>query len=54
MELNSMHYTIILIIAIILAIIITYTTGILNPIIIGLSILALIVVLINLYIVKFK
>ena len=54
MELNSMHYTIILIVAIILAIILTYTTGIINPIIIGLSILALIVIIINLYLFKFK
>ncbi|MBR5504608.1 MAG: hypothetical protein IKV87_09255 [Methanobrevibacter sp.] len=54
MELNSMHYTIILIIAIIIAIIMTYMTGIMNPIIIGLSILAIIVILANLYLLKFK
>ncbi|WP_143714296.1 hypothetical protein [Methanobrevibacter ruminantium] len=54
MELNSKHYTIILIIAIIIAVIMTYMTGIKNPIIIGLCILAIIVILANLYLTKLK
>lgn len=45
---------IILIVALILAIILTFYVGIVNPIILGLGILAIIVILINIYVEKIR
>lgn len=54
MDLQKNRGLIILIVALILAIILTLYVGIVNPIILGLGILAIIVILINIYVEKFR
>ena len=54
MDLQKNRGLIILIVALILAIILTFYVGIVNPIILGLGILAIIVILINIYLEKFR
>ena len=54
MDLQKNRGMIILIVALILAIILTFYVGIVNPIILGLGILAIIVILINIYVEKIR
>ena len=54
MDFQKNRGLIILIVALILAIILTFYVGIANPIILGLGILAIIVILINIYVEKFR
>ncbi|MBO7713083.1 hypothetical protein [Methanobrevibacter ruminantium] len=54
MDFQKNRGMIILIIALILAIILTFYVGIVNPIILGLGILAIIVILINIYVEKIR
>ena len=54
MDFQKNRGIIILIIALILAIILTFYVGIVNPIILGLGILAIIVILINIYVEKIR
>ena len=54
MDLQKNRGLIILIVALILAIILTFYVGVVNPIILGLGILAIIVILINIYLEKFR
>ena len=54
MDLQKNKGLIILIIALILAAILTFYVGVKNPIILGLGILAIIVIAINIYVEKFK
>ena len=54
MDLQKNRVMIILIVALILAIILTFYVGIVNPIILGLGILAIIVILINIYVEKIR
>ena len=54
MDFQKNRGMIILIIALILAIILTFYVGIVNPIILGLGILAMIVILINIYVEKIR
>ena len=54
MDLQENRGMIILIVALILAIILTFYVGIVNPIILGLGILAIIVILINIYVEKIR
>ena len=54
MDLEKNRGMIILIVALILAIILTFYVGIVNPIILGLGILAIIVILINIYVEKIR
>ncbi|WP_296869304.1 hypothetical protein [Methanobrevibacter sp.] len=54
MDFQKNRGMIILIVALILAIILTFYVGIVNPIILGLGILAIIVILINIYVEKIR
>ena len=54
MDLQKNRGMIILIVALILAIILTFYVGIVNPIILGLGILAIIVIILNIYLEKVK
>ncbi|MBQ3472968.1 MAG: hypothetical protein IJH35_02695 [Methanobrevibacter sp.] len=54
MDFQKNRGLIILIVALILAIILTFYVGVVNPIILGLGILAIIVILINIYLEKFR
>lgn len=54
MDLEKNKGMIILIIALILAAILTFYVGVKNPIILGLGILAIIVIAVNIYVEKFK
>ena len=54
MDFQKNRGMIILILALILAIILTFYVGIVNPIILGLGILAIIVILINIYVEKIR
>ena len=54
MDFQNNRGLIILIVALILAIILTFYVGVVNPIILGLGILAIIVILINIYLEKFR
>ena len=54
MDLQKNRGMIILIVALILAIILTFYVGIVNPIILGLGILAISVILINIYVEKIR
>ncbi len=54
MDFQKNRGMIILIIALILAIILTFYVGIVNPIILGLGILAIIVILINIYVERIR
>ena len=54
MDLQKNRGMIILIIALILAIILTFFIGVVNPIILGLGILAIIVLVLNIYLEKVK
>ena len=54
MDIQKNRGMIILIVALILAIILTFYVGIVNPIILGLGILAIIVILINIYVEKIR
>ena len=54
MDLQKNRGMIILIVALILAIILTFYVGIVNPIILGLGILAIIVIILNIYLEKIK
>ena len=54
MDLQKNRGMIILIIALILAVILTFYVGVVNPIILGLGILAIIVILINIYVEKIR
>ena len=54
MDFQKNRGLIILIVALILAIILTFYVGVVNPIILGLGILAIIVILINIYVEKFR
>ena len=54
MDLEQNKGMIILIIALILAAILTFYVGVVNPIILGLGILAIIVILLNIYLEKVK
>ena len=54
MDLQKNRGMIILIVALILAIILTFYVGIVNPIILVLGILAIIVILINIYVEKIR
>ena len=53
-DLQKNRGMIILIVALILAIILTFYVGIVNPIILGLGILAIIVIILNIYLEKVK
>lgn len=54
MDLQKNKGMVILIIALILAAILTFYVGVKNPIILGLGILAIIVIAVNIYVEKFK
>ena len=54
MDFQKNRGMIILIIALILAAILTFYVGVVNPIILGLGILAIIVILINIYVEKIR
>ena len=54
MDFKKNRGMIILIIALILAVILTFYVGIVNPIILGLGILAIIVIILNIYLEKVK
>ena len=54
MDFQKNRGMIILIVALILAIILTFYVGIVNPIILGLGILAIIVIILNIYLEKVK
>ena len=54
MDLAKNKGMIILIVALILAVLLTFYVGVVNPIILGLGILAIIVILLNIYVEKFK
>ncbi|WP_297982885.1 hypothetical protein [uncultured Methanobrevibacter sp.] len=54
MAISTKQITIILIIALILGILIMYYTNTINPIITGLAILAVIVIILNFYLLKVK
>lgn len=54
MDLQKNRGMIILIIALILAMILTFYVGVVNPIILGLGILAIIVIILNIYLEKVK
>ena len=54
MDFQKNRGMIILIVALILAIILTFYVGIVNPIILGLGIVAIIVILINIYVEKIR
>ena len=54
MDLKKNRAMIILLIALILAVILTFYVGVVNPIILGLGILAIIVIILNIYIEKVK
>ena len=54
MDFQKNRGMIILIIALILAVILTFYVGVINPIILGLGILAIIVILLNIYLERVK
>ena len=54
MDLQKNRGMIILIIALILAVILTFYVGVVNPIILGLGILAIIVIILNIYLERVK
>ena len=54
MDLQKNRGMVILTVALILAVILTFYVGVVNPIILGLGILAIIVILINIYVEKIR